>query len=124
MKIPSTIKIGGKVFTVTYPHLFIEREGRSGQSTNWTQRILIANQVNGEPMAREHIEETFIHELIHMVDAVYNGGKLDEETVSRMSEGLYQVLNDAGMLADDPPLLTLQQPFPPGMTLVEPEETL
>ena len=44
------------------------------------------------------IEETFLHEVIHSVDLIYNGGRLKEETVRQLAQGLYQVLNDNGML--------------------------
>ncbi len=40
------------------------------------------------------MEETFLHEIIHVVNHVYCCGVLGEAEVRQMSIGLYQVLQD------------------------------
>jgi hypothetical protein len=49
------------------------------------------------------VEAIFLHELLHAVDNVYNAHGLEEEVVHRLAEGLYQVLNDNGLLVQDSP---------------------
>jgi len=49
---------------------------------------------SGIDHSRSTIEKIFIHELLHCVDKIYNASALDEETVLRLGEGLYQVLAD------------------------------
>lgn len=100
MKIPKHIKVGGKVYGVLYPHTFTEVGNLSGQSCHLTNTIRLSIQgAGGERRARENVEEVFVHEVLHCVDVVYNAGKLDEDTVDRLAQGLYQVLSDSGLLA-------------------------
>ncbi len=101
MKIPNQVKVGGKHYQISYPYLFAEREDRLGQTNNHTNKIFIADQSGNKPIAIENIEETFFHEIIHAIDWVYNGGQLEEEVVSRLSEGLYQVLSDNNLLSKE-----------------------
>lgn len=35
-----------------------------------------------------------MHEILHAVDKNYNNGSLSEKALSRLSQGLYQVLKD------------------------------
>jgi hypothetical protein len=99
VKIPEKLKVGGKNYKVIYPHNFNERPDLSAQCDNGTNIIRVQNRtMGGEILARENIEESFLHEIIHAVDLIYNGGRLKEETVKQLAQGLYQVLSDNGML--------------------------
>ena len=102
MKIPKRLKVGGKVYTVLFPHTFTERSDVAGLTCPGTLIIRVSGVVSatGEKKSREAIEETFLHELLHAVDHAYNAGALDEPTIVRLSEGLYQVLKDNGLLAE------------------------
>jgi len=98
MKIPKTLKVGGMVYTVKQGHQFSENE-LVGQADHRQLEIrLIDKEFAGRPYAQSKIEECFIHELLHCVDCVYNNNKLTEDTVGNLSQGLYQVLKDNGML--------------------------
>ena len=100
MKIPESVTVGGKTFRVICPYQFTETE-LVGQVCNAVNEIRIADRtVSGLERTRENIEEVFIHELLHAVDAVYNANALDEATIERIGQGLYQALRDSGMLRD------------------------
>ena len=93
------IKIGAHWYKVSWNYKFTERFDISGLSTHGIKEIYITDvDGNGRRYSESYIGTTFIHEIIHCVDEVYNGGKLDEETVKRLGEGLCQVLNDNKLL--------------------------
>ena len=99
MVIPTSVKVGAHHYDVDQNYYFTERSDHSGQSNHAQLKIRISPvDVNGNPRPRSVVEGTFIHELLHCVDVVYNAGALEEATVERLAEGLYQVLNDGGML--------------------------
>jgi len=99
MKIPKQIKIGGHTYKVKEDHKFVERSDLLGLCDHYQRIIFITPfDVNGAKRGRTGIEETFIHELLHAVDEIYNSKKLEEDTVKRISEGLYQVFKDNDLL--------------------------
>lgn len=98
MNIPKTLKVGGRTYTVLYPYTFTERTDLGGQTDHVTNTMRIADHANEELRARENIEETLIHELLHCVDAMYNSSELKEDAVERLANGLYQVLKDNNLL--------------------------
>ncbi len=97
MIIPEEIKVGGHTYEIVTPYKFTERSDLRGQTDHLTLKIKLSVQTNnGEPISESNKEASFFHELLHCVDVIYNAGKLDEETVERLGEGLYQVLQDNG----------------------------
>ncbi len=58
--------------------------GNLGNSKRSSQVITL----NGEQCAPEQLEETLLHEVIHMVDGELSMG-LPEETIARLSVGIY-----------------------------------
>jgi hypothetical protein len=101
MQIPSHLKVGGHVYAVVLPHRFTETTEYCGQANHQVLEIrLAAVTQGGEPRPQSKIEETFLHELLHCVDQTFNAGGLDEKTVDRLSEGLYTVLTDNGLLKE------------------------
>ncbi len=88
--LPSTIKIGGFDYE-------IKVDGE-------TDTLLIDNDNWGEHSGRQRLlrikstappqqfSKTFIHEILHAIDLVYQNGKLSNEEVSAISNGLLQVL--------------------------------
>jgi len=88
MKIPKKVKVGGLTYKVLLNYKFKEREDLRGQCDNTSQEIRLAGNI-----CQEGIEQTFMHELLHAIDNVYNAYKLDDDTVERISQGLYQTLN-------------------------------
>ena len=99
MRIPKRIKVGGHVYLVTTGHRFREDASLVGQSRHEEGIILVStHSATGATRERSQVEETFIHELLHAVDSIYNARGLNEDTVMRLSEGLYQVLADNQLL--------------------------
>lgn len=95
IKIPQTVKIGGHVYSVIPDYTFTERTDLLGDSCHTSARIRISKlNAYGEELAEREKEQTLIHEILHAIDKVYNDSKLDEGTVSRISEGIFQVLVD------------------------------
>ena len=94
MLIPKKVKIGGVTYDVIKDYTFTERSDIVGQADHSTLQIKLAKLDGNEPIAQSRLEEVFIHETLHAIDAVYNASKLVEEDVMRLSNGLYQVFKD------------------------------
>ena len=99
MNIPKTLKVGGHIFKVIRNYKFKERTDIDGQSDLDLLEIRLKDKdLSGNELHQERKEQIFLHEVLHCVDDIYNGNKLEEEEVKRMTHGLYQVLKDNGML--------------------------
>ncbi len=99
MKIPKKLKIGGHIYKIDIKYRYKERADRYGHSDHAMKDIKVTDvDTNGKIRERSGIEETFIHEMLHCIDEVYNGNDLKEEQVLRMGQGLYQVLKDNKLL--------------------------
>lgn len=100
MRIPSAVKVGGMVYAVQRRRKFDSptQWGRVDHALNTIQ--LSEHDQHGAPAACENVEQTFMHEILHVVDHVYNSEGLEEDAVERLSHGLYQVLKDNGLLAE------------------------
>ena len=73
MKIPKKIKVAGHYYKV----------------------IRICKYYNSKrARAKSEVEETLLHEILHVVDKNYNNNSLTEKAINRLSNGLYQVLKD------------------------------
>ncbi len=84
--IPSTVKVGGHTYTVQR-RIWEERDDVDGQTLH---RLRLIRLDGRDPDPRD----TLVHEILHVIDYVYNAGQLDEGTVRRLGEGIYQVLRD------------------------------
>lgn len=103
IKIPKEIKVAGYVYKVVQNYHFkdiIAGDNLQGISDPDLLEIRLSGicPSSGIPLVEAVIQERFIHELLHCIDTSYNAGKLDEETVERLGEGLYQVLKDNDFL--------------------------
>ncbi len=94
MKIPDKIKVGGHEYKVIKGHSFKERADCDGQTDHGDCEIRLSGMMDNRTTCLSRQGATFCHELIHAIDHTFNGRKLDEETVDRLGEGLYQVLKD------------------------------
>ena len=99
MKIPKTLKVGGNIYKIVFPYNFTERYDRNGDCDSDILQIRIADSFDKERrFPREKIEQIFIHELLHAISYTYNADKLEEEPLTRLAEGLYQVLKDNDLI--------------------------
>ena len=94
MKIPNKIKVAGKVYKVVWDDEFLSNQSYMGLACHRELTIYLCKKYRGDKLAKSVIEETLLHEIIHAVDINYNNHSLNEDTVDRLSEGLYQVLKD------------------------------
>ena len=96
MNLPKYLKIGGNKTKVEFPYVFRERSDLMGQSQYNPRTIRIADRDScGQKFEDQDIVETFIHEVLHQICSVYNGGEHPEEkTIHAISQGIFQVLRD------------------------------
>ena len=88
MNIPSTVKIGGLLFTVKEKANEIRDNSRSGSSCGNTQQISIDKDIS-----QQFKETTFIHEVLHQLDFVYNIG-LEHQQIFQLEAGIYAFIKD------------------------------
>ena len=94
MKIPDKIKVAGHEYKIIWDDKYLTNEGYVGLSIHNQLLIYMCKRYRGKKLSKTVIEETLLHEILHCVDTMYNNHSLGEETVDRLSEGLYQVLRD------------------------------
>lgn len=88
-KIPSKIKIGGYTYEVIVEKREVNHGTNSFGSANTRYlRILIE-----EDLPQQQKESTLIHEIIEMIDSNFDL-QLSHQTISTISDSLYQVLVD------------------------------
>lgn len=100
MKIPAKIKAGA----LTYDVSFIEDviAGPTGPAVGETNHSLSTIRLAKTP-CRQRVELTFLHELCHIVfekqglQSRYSH-EAEEEIVDNMSNGLYDILTENGLL--------------------------
>lgn len=99
MNIPKTLKVGGITYKIEKKRILSKEDAKFSAVAKHRQALIkIALNYEGEAYDIQKIEECFIHEVLHCIDSVYNNQKLDEDTIDRISQGLYQVLKDNRML--------------------------
>ena len=94
MKIPKTIKICGLNYKVQMEKDIQSKEGIVGQ--HHPKTLIIRLHTNN--YHQEKLEQNFFHEIFHAIDSNYNNDSLDEETIERLANGIYQVLKDNNLL--------------------------
>ena len=95
MNIPKKLKIGGHVVKVVHMDDLILEDGTEllGAASGGENTILLARHANGRVVQESTEEETFLHEIMHIVTD--NAGmRLKEHQVNAIAAGLHQVLRD------------------------------
>jgi len=88
MKYPKYIKIGGHKYRIIFKKKF--RDPTSKGMVVFGKHILFLNS----KMDDQETEFVFWHEILHIIDKIYNAQSLNEKTICRLSEGLFQTLKD------------------------------
>ena len=95
MNIPKELKIGGHIFKVDLIDRFKENlTDEAGSCCVSTCRIIINNK---EEVVKSYQEEVFIHEIIEAILEM-NDIEVEHNVLSTLSQGLYQVFQDNGLL--------------------------
>jgi len=90
--IPKTIQIGGRVYTVVFPHRFAELKNNIGFIDHAQMTIYLSDiDVAGHTVPDVTNLHAFLHEILHGIDYVFNNNELPEDMVARLAEGLLQV---------------------------------
>ena len=101
MKIPSKLKVGGHTYKVIKNFKFTQEPKLVGQADHDLGEIRVSPyESSGNHRISSRVEETFIHEILHCINNVYNENKFIEEDIGRLSQGLYQVLKDNRLLRE------------------------
>jgi hypothetical protein len=101
VELPSKVKIGGHWCRVRFPYIFQERSDLNGQAIyNSPREIRVAGvDTVGDKLDDSAVIEIFIHELIHQVCNVFNGGEqIEERVIEALAQGIFTVLTDNGWL--------------------------
>jgi hypothetical protein len=85
MNIPKQLKIGSQIIIVTQKPLDSIDSECNGGWARWEQNELIL----ASNLPQDRKEQVFIHEILHFIN-IY----LEEETVTYLSECIYQVFRD------------------------------
>ena len=101
MHLPKEVKVGGFWYKVIYPYVFTERGDLKAMVDPTRHEIRFAAvDTGGDEYTEESLTESFIHELLHCIDIIYNNDALGESAVERLGQGLYQVLTDNFVLSE------------------------
>jgi hypothetical protein len=101
MRFPKTVKIGGHLCKIRYPYTFKERSDIIGQAIYHSPReIRLASRDSvGTRIDDSDVLATFMHELLHQICDIFNGGvQIDERDLEALAQGLFAVIRDNGWL--------------------------
>ena len=95
MKIPSKLKIGNEIYTISQL-IEDQKDDYYGNSSHKYQWI----KIDFRQLSEDHTGETFFHEVIHQIldHAKFTEETNNEKLVSVLANGIYQVLKDNKLL--------------------------
>ena len=98
IKVPHKIKVGGFDYKICQSKR-IEKE--LDAEAMWGSHSEILREIHlmrgdGKISAQQY-SQSFLHEVIHSINAVYRRSKLDEDDISGISRGLHQVFEQLGI---------------------------
>ena len=86
MKIPKTLKIGGKVYTI---EITDDLEYNCSAEISYSELV-----IRIRPQAEAKMESDLLHEMIHGIYSHLGYTKHDEKKIDELSEVLYAILVD------------------------------
>ncbi len=94
IEVPKTIQVGGFGVTVDFVNhdMDLHSRRRYGESDFVVKLIKVESRYSPEQTS-----QTFIHELLHQVDDIYNNDALGDECIDRLAQGLWQVFKQLGI---------------------------
>jgi hypothetical protein len=93
-KIPKSVTIGGLEYNIRFEENMVRDKSRTGESSGNKQELVI------DPgMSKQIQETTFIHEVLHQIDFVYNIG-LEHQAVFQLEAGIYAFLKSNNLVTD------------------------
>ena len=92
IKIPEEIKVGAHTYKVVFREDLDRNERWRGTSCHSSLKIEIDSYEEGTRLA-----STFLHEVLHCADKVYNRGDMPEDTIDAIGVGLTQIFKSMGI---------------------------
>jgi len=93
--LPEMIKVGGFNYTIKVD---AENDTLLTDNGNWGEhsgRQRVLRILSTAPA--QQFSETFLHEVLHAIDCVYHYNGLNNEDVTALSNGLFQVMEELGI---------------------------
>lgn len=88
--IPACIKVGGFDYSIKADS---ENDVELKDNDNWGEHSGRLRQIRIQSdCTPQQFSQTFLHEILHAIDTVYQGVKLSNEEITSLSSGLFQVL--------------------------------
>jgi len=94
IKFPKTVKVGGMIYNIIFPYIFIDQPTYLGLHNGVSTAIRIADTYQECKRENQIILEIYIHELLHAIDFVYGLDNIDEPILGVYARALLQVLQD------------------------------
>lgn len=96
MKIPNKVRIAGHDYKIIWDDEELSKEKLIGDLNNDFKEIRLCKYYKGSkrPRAKSEIERCLFHEILHGINLHYNNDSLNEKEIDRLTNGLFQVLND------------------------------
>jgi len=91
---PFKLRIGGHAFEFVRADKVVDDDGEVVDGLIHWDKSLVEISKGSKSME----EQAIIHEILHLVDYVYNADKLNEDSTERLAQGLYQVMCDKGWI--------------------------
>ena len=91
MKIPEKINIAGREIKIEWAGKELNKRNSDGETDYRANKIILVDNKKIYGQCQEDIDIVFIHEIIHFINHVTTGN-MDEETIGRFAEILYQVI--------------------------------
>ena len=99
--IPEKVKVGGREYKISFPYCFQDNAQVLYGLHDPGQLSIRLSEVDesGNKRSEFALLQTFLHEILHAVDYVYNQGTVTRQTdgeriIDQLAEGLLQVLRD------------------------------
>lgn len=93
MNIPSKVKIGPHKYTVSQNKEADGDNNFMGTTNNNLCKISVRLELDGEKVPESQIAETFLHEIIHVIDLLYDL-ELKENQIGALAVGLLTTIRD------------------------------
>jgi len=105
MKFPDSLKIGGHIYKVEFPHAF-EEEDQTGVCDYMQGVIRVSDVYKHRKRAEQRIKSTLLHEVFHAIDHIYNSrminnSKKSEKTIDSLECYWFQILADNDLYLED-----------------------
>ena len=110
MRIPTKFLLFGETITVEFDHDLVGKNGNFGEADFKSARIILQTPIKGI-VCESKVEETFYHELTHMIldKLAYNDLNDDEKVVTAIGGLIHQFINSPRQLFSMRKLLFLHQ---------------